>query len=127
MSTIYLTTEEQTVFASMPEAKGWKVVSETVPQDTQEAMNIRYGLMRLRDPQLKSFQEGVRSAKSQDDVIALVKNIDLTKLSDDDLSELYFAMGAVGITTVIAGLLTDKAPMDAIAAFSDIRHQLLLA
>jgi hypothetical protein len=56
-----------------------------------------------------------------------VKNIDLTKLSDDDLSELYFAMGAVGITTVIAGLLTDKAPMDAIAAFSDIRHQLLLA
>lgn len=125
MSTIYLTQAEQSVFSSLSDSKNWKVVSETVPQDTEQAMSIRYGLMRLRDPQLKSFQEGVRAAKSQQDVIALVKNLDLTKLSDDDLSELYFAMGAVGITTIIAGLLTDKAPVDAIAAFSEIRHELL--
>lgn len=132
MNTLYLTDKESSLFTTLASevTEGWQVEAEVLPiQDTPEKRVVRMSLLRIRDPKLVMVQQ---SAKSGDinTVIDAVKNHDLADVHEEDLKQIFFALGPVVVTKLIESMLpeakTDQ-DIEGITALTVIRHALLSA
>lgn len=130
MKTIYLYPAERTLFGKTPEDvhREFAVQDESMDFiDSPKRLHTRLSLVRLHDPKLLTLRDRVQSGE---DVLTAIKNLSIAEVGEDDLSELFFAMGPSLLTGFIMGLLS-SAKTDAdflsIAALADIRHALLIS
>jgi len=133
MTTLYLTPSEQQLFQALPSdlREGWTVEAETHGyNDTPPRMELRMALLRIHDPRLVAFREQVQTAKTIEEVVELIKLEDLSKVDEDDMAALFFALGPQYISSMIEVMLgevtTDK-DVEGITALTVIRHTILQA
>lgn len=130
---LHLTTNEQAILAVIPENLRKKVNIETetlMYADTPQRMQIRVKNMQLSAPGLLVFKKKVTEATTVEEVTGLLSTANLTALSEDDLSELYFAMGPDGVSTLIVQMLPhvrSEEDLEALISLCVIRHSLLLS
>ncbi len=128
---LYLTADEKKVFASLPAKlqEGWKVEMEKQKyEDTAKRRQIRFEFMDLHDKHLLEFREKAYGASSQREFEAIVETLDVTKLSEHDVRELFFAIGPDGMSLILYGLLSDAKTdddLESISALTHIRSMLL--
>ncbi len=131
MNTLYLTQQEKKTFDAWSNdlRNGWQVTAERdIPADTPAKLQMRLQLMHLRSPSLKSLAQGILPSMAPADVQKLLSAASLKDASDADLAELTFAMGASGLTNVIAAMLATAktdAELEQLAILTTLRHQLL--
>jgi len=128
---LWLTAEERTFFMTLPAElrDGWELQAETQTfTDTSERRAARLGLVRLHDPALLALRDKAKEASSPEALAALLAEMDLHDVTEDDLAELFFALGPDALTGLIAPLLraakTDG-DLDDVASLLLIRHSLL--
>jgi hypothetical protein len=130
MQPLWLTAHEQTLFKALPSSlrEGWEVRDETLTfKDSGEQRAARMSLMRLHDPKLIGFREEAQKLSSEE-LTALIKKTDLRGVSDDDIGELFFALGPDLLTRILDSMLqsaTSDSDLDDIAAMITVRHSLL--
>lgn len=130
---MYLTKDEKKMFEKVPEAlrKGWTVEEEKmVFEDSPTKVSIRMRNMTIKDPVLLALKEKASSTKAPEEVAKILGTVDLSKISQDDLAELYFAMGPVPLTTIIGNSFKGLTTVEAVAGLASvatIRHGLLLS
>ncbi len=123
--------QEQVLFDTLPDAlrEGWETEAETLSyEDTPQRRMIRLSLLRLHDPKLLAFREQAKQAQSAEEIAVLMESIDLKDVDEGDLAELFFALGPVTLSLLIAALLrTVKTDTDieGITALTVIRHSVL--
>ena len=131
MHPLYLTKDEQKMFKKLPDTlrDGWKVEEEKISfTDTPEARQMRLEVMRLSSPSIVEFQKKAMAAADEVAFKALVEATDFSKMSSDDVSELFFAIGPDDVSAMLDYLLSQvKADTDLenLSAFTAIRHGLL--
>ncbi len=126
-----LTPDEKKIFDALSDAlkEGWKVEVELpIPMDSPAKRLTRFELLQLRDPALMKLAERAKKTQDADEIVQFVQEADLTKVSYDDLTELFFAIGPSVLSQAIFDLFgtvkTDDELRD-IGALADIRHSLL--
>lgn len=133
MRTLHLTAQEQTLFHAFPDAlrDGWEMEAETLSyEDSLQRRMIRLSLLRLHDPKLLALRDQAQKADSVETIAALLVDFDLKEVDEDDLAELFFALGPVAITQLMAALFATAqtdADIEGITALSVIRHSVLAA
>ena len=133
MATLFLTKDERAVYDKLPESirTGHDVNNETIAfTDSEEKMAIRLRNLKLTDPKILALKDKASSIKTQEDFTKLVGSIDFSTVAQDDLIELYFAMGPDALTGFIAeGLKNVKSAEDfmSLVALTIIRHGLLIS
>ncbi len=130
---LYLTADESTVFQSLPDAvrDGWKVErEERTYADSPEKKATRISLMRLHDRKLLDFQKKAQTAQSDRELAAALASMDLKGVAEDDLAELFFALGPTALSMLIAELLAaakNDSDLEDIASLTAIRESILSA
>lgn len=133
MSTLFLTAAEKKLFDALPkEVKGeWTVEEERMTfEDSPEKRQVRLRNMQLKHPKLASLRNRAKSLKSSDEFQKLSEEIDFNAVSEDDLMELYFAMGPNILSEIIGMTLSNVKTSDGflgVVALTAIRHSLLVA
>ena len=133
MNTLYLTVEEKKIFDVLPVnlKEGWDVqVESRTYEDSPERRAARLSLMRLHDPKLLAFREKAQKVSSEEELKVLIRTMDLNGVIDDDLAELFFALGPVLLGQMIVSLLRDarsEKDVQDIAPLTDIRESQLNA
>ena len=131
MNTLHLTTSEQSAFDALSEQlrEGWTVKPETLTfKDTDHRRRIRFELLRIEDPAMQKFMASAAQAESPEAFEKLVQSTDFSDLSDSDFSELMFAIGPDGVTSMLgAALASVKTDEDVAyaAELSHVRHGIL--
>ncbi len=132
MPSIHLTKEEQKKFAPYQAMlpKGWDVQQETLTfDDSREKHAARIRNLHITYKPLLEAMRKAQAIGKTDDLIALSATIDLSKVPESELLELYFAMGPKAFTDVLAMMLAQglKDEKDMLVFVSDaiIRHKLL--
>lgn len=126
-----LTPDEKKIFDALSDAlkDGWKVEKELpIPLDSPIKRLTRFELLHLRDETLMRLAEHAKKTQEADEIVKFIQEADLSKVSHDDLTELFFAIGPSVLSQAIFDLLgkvkTDDELRD-IGALADIRHSLL--
>ncbi len=129
--TLFLTDSEKTMFEGLDSSakEGWDISEETLTfSDTEEYRKIRLELLRVHDPKLQELQKKALEAKTSEEMEELIAHIELQDLPEDDLMQLFFAMGPDVLTSFIKVYL-EQSKMDddleAVCALTSIRHALL--
>jgi hypothetical protein len=121
--TLFLTPDEQTRFGTLPEAlrQGRDVETETSTNlESDEQLEIRR--------QLASFKDDPTAIALADAIAAGKPASEWPEVPQAVLPELYFTIGARGVTAMINALLgeiADSEDIDLLAALTFIRHELL--
>ena len=129
--TLYLTADEQKTFAKLPApVRGaWSAKDEKLTfADNENRRRLRAEMMKVQSPVIKSLQEKVQTLSSEKEVQSLLKTIDLSGVSHEDLGELMFAFGPDGLTWMIAKAITDVSSEDDVsklAELTEVRHGML--
>jgi hypothetical protein len=129
--TLHLTKGERALFDKLPDnlREGWEVQDETrVFKDTPEKRRMRLELMRVSSPQLRDFQKKAPEMKTVDELLAAMDGVNLSALDDDDILQLYFAMGPGAVGALIVAHLSeaaDDSAVEGVSALSLIRFGLL--
>ena len=119
------------MFAALPEAlkEGWEVKAEDGTfKDSEELRRIRFGLMHVQHPALQAVKRGAIEDFADDQkVLQLLLTVNPDDVNEDDMGELLFAVGPVGLGGFIANLLpqagTDE-HLNFIASLTNARHEL---
>lgn len=133
MTTLYLTTEEQEKFASLAPSlrEGWTVETESLPiEDSAAKRAIRFQLLRVRDARLLQLRDSIANAKDIDAVVTLIRDQNLKDIHEEDLQQIFFALGPVVVTKLIQSMLSEvqtDTDIEGITALTVIRHSLLSA
>lgn len=94
-------------------------------QDDEKTQMIRMGFTRLHDHKLRAFYSKSPSVKTQEEFLELAKKVNFDDVPKEDLIELFFAMGADGMSVLIYSMLprakTD-ADLDCVAYLSALRN-----
>jgi hypothetical protein len=129
VTALYLTAEEKKMFDGLPQKlrEGWTVELETGTfQDDEDHMRMRQQMARFHDPELRRLQKKIMD-KSEKEIADVIREVDLSNLSDDDLSQMYFVLGPQVLGSVIRVLLADVSSDDALeglASLTNVRHLL---
>ena len=125
MNTLHLTTDERRAFDALPAAlrEGWETVEETgTAYESDEALRIRAYMSSLGDlPHVKAILDEARAGRITD-------LSGLQDIPERHQKELFFTIGATGLSFIIAGSLktaTTDDDIEGIAWLSKIRHELL--
>ena len=129
-TTIFLTTEEKEGFNSLAdELKGdWEVQDEAINyKESAEKQRMRCKLMKLSDPALQKAFDEVQNLKEGDQEAfnKWAGSLDLSELNDEDMNEIFYALGPVSISNMIKQMLTaakEADDVEYVAAISAIRH-----
>jgi hypothetical protein len=125
--TLHFTPSELAHYEKLPAAlrEGWIVKEETgTAYETEEVLEIRRAMLRFqKNPSLQPLLEKLK------------QNIPLEQLTSKDLPEeilpdLFFGMGARGVTVLIElafGNVKDEEDVAGLAGLTKIRHDLLEA
>ena len=133
MNTLFLFQEEQSTFEALSPAlrEGWEVETETATyEDSAEKQIMRLSILRLHDPTLKELRQKAQNANSAEEIATLLQDFDLKDVDEDDLAELFFAMGPTVLSQLISSLLASAKTDDdveGITALTTIRHSVLHA
>ena len=127
---LILTADEKKIFDSLSDTlkDGWKVENEVpLPPDSAAKRKARYELMKIQNAELQSLVQ--QSMNADVDVLATkIDEMDLSTMSYADLIELFFALGPVSLSAIIAHLLSEARTDDDIrniGALTAICHSLL--
>jgi hypothetical protein len=127
MQSLLLTSSEKALFSALQESvrEGWVVEDAgTIPADDPARRMMRLHLMRFHSPSLASFQAAVRADASPESLAAHIAATDLSMVSHEDFTEMFFALGPEVLSFVIAGLLQHVArdqDLELIAGLTVIR------
>lgn len=131
MNKLHLTPAEQSLFEALPEAlrEGWEVASETLTYtDNPQKQVVRLSLLRLHDPTLKAFREKVMQCEGMEQIVSLIQNTDLSDVQEEDIAQLFFALGPEVLSRMITAMLSQASAdkhIETIAGFASIRHSIL--
>jgi hypothetical protein len=124
-TTLYLRPEERKIFEKLPEPlrDGWVVREETLQSfESPRQIQMRLHLADFRgEPALEKVTQCFRKGGD-------LSKLSLAALPTDAQSELYFAIGARGVTILVEGLLRKIRSDDDLLALSlltSVRHKLL--
>jgi len=130
MNTLYLFPAEQTVFDSLSAdlKDGWSVeAEEKTYEDSAQKRAIRLSMARVHDPVLMHLRDKAYKAGTVEEVAGYINETDLKRVDEDDIAELFFALGPDIIGRLIAYMLqTAKTDTDieGIVSLSLIRHEI---
>lgn len=134
MPTIYLTTNEQTLFRNVPAhlAKEIDAKVETLSfGDSQEKYDVRLRNLHLTSKPLFEAMKKAKSIKSMADLSALSSSVDFSQVPEKDILEVYYVMGPQVFTDTLNLMLLKglKTPEDMQVFVSNalIRHELLVS
>lgn len=130
MGTLYLTTEEKVYFEQYPakNRKEWTVTDEKqVFDDTKERFMVRISMMKLRSPELLELQEKVKKLPNEQEILKLLDSIKISQIPDEDLFEIFFAIGPKLMTVYILDLLSKQSDLSLVSALTFIRNSILTA
>lgn len=128
MNTLYLTATEKKLFDALSEnlKEGWQIADADISYDeTPEKRLIRFRLVRLQDPALKTFQEKAIAAKTEEEISDLLASFDMASLNEVDMTEIMYAMGPDLIGGVIEHYLKhveNDEDIEGIASISVFRN-----
>lgn len=132
LQTAFLTEQEQQQFSVLPKElrDGWSIELEKFPiKDSEEKRLVRMSLLRIRDPKLTLLREKAENGDI-DALIDSIKNTDLSGVNEEDLQQIFFAIGPVTLTKLIEYMIPtaqiDK-EVEGVTALTVIRHSLLSA
>ena len=131
MNTLYLTADEIKLFDALSDdlKEGWETEEETIVyEDTEEQRNLRLDFMEISDPVAKDIQEKAKGAKSPQDAGAVLEGYDMGNLAEDDMWEVFFALGPDVLTSMIEKFFAevkDDKGVENISTLSIVRHELL--
>jgi hypothetical protein len=127
MNTIYLTQAEQRLFQALPEKlrSFWTVSPEKIGyEESQAKQRVRCKFMKL-SPALKKGMDQIGAISSQESFEKWAASIDISKLTDNDLKEVFYALGPVSIGRMLEQMIPGAVSGDdveAVAAIAAIRH-----
>jgi len=129
-TTIFLTAEEKKLFNPLSdELKGdWEVQDEVINyEESAEKQRMRCKLMKLSDPELQKAFDEIQSieADSQESFAKWVDSLKLAELNDDDINEIFYALGPVSISKMLVQMIAqakNNEDIEFIAAIAAIRH-----
>lgn len=131
MTNIHLTASEQKFYDKLSSdlKGGWTVEQEVLQSnDSPAKRKMRLHLMKVHDPVIKVFLESAAGAKSSEELAELLISTSLKDVHDNDLEELFFALGPDALSDFIASELqkvkTDD-DLESVVALTVIRHSLL--
>ncbi len=134
MLTLQLTKAEMTLFQALPESvrNGWKTEEELLTfEDTPSRRSMRMSVIKLTDPRLLRLRTQVSELQQKpQDAKKLMDDMDFSDVNDDDLLQLFYAMGPDVLTFMIVQLLQPTAndeDVQMVASLSMIRHLILFA
>lgn len=125
---LHLTADEKKLFDKLPASlkEGWEVKEERGEyEDSEMKRMLRMTFVRLKDPALKQLQEKLKNVKDQNEVLRIARTADFSGASQEDLEELFFAMGSDNMGMVIRLQLADARSdddLDAVSMLSNVRH-----
>lgn len=131
MNTLYLTVEEQKLFDALSSdmREGWQTqMEEGRYEDSADKQMIRLSLVRLHDPRLLKLRAQAEQAGSIEEVASLIQDMNLEDVDEDDLAELFFALGPAVLSRLILDLLTaanSDGDVEGVTALTVIRHSIL--
>ncbi len=125
MTPLHLTLAEQSLFKKLPASlqEGWEVKEETSQAyETDEQLQMRFQMASFKkDAAVQNLATKLQAGKQ-------IEKLSLDAVPAHFLQELYFTIGARGVTTFMAVLLqnlgTDE-DVQALAGLSQIRHEIL--
>ncbi len=126
---LYLTPAERAsaTFLSEPWTNECVVQEETMAfADTDKLLQVRRSVAAFEDPRLKKMQKA--TTKNQHDLAKEVEAMDMSALSDADVSQFFFVLGPTFLSGVIATqIMATKTPEDlqALCDLTQVRHGLL--
>lgn len=126
--TLFFTAEEQVMFDALSHelTDGWDVKIEIIKyKDTPQLMQVRMRNMTLKDPQLLVLKGKLND---MNDIQTLANTVEIASVDEEDLMELYYALGPDVLTHFISeGLahVQSKHDIDAIHSLSVVRNVLL--
>lgn len=130
-TTLYLTQAEQAQYDGLSEAlrEGWDTEEEVLQfNDDVKKRQVRLDLMDLDSKKLENLILRCGPTCTEPQLEELVAEMDFSKLSDADLWEICFALGADAMTYMLGKLLqnvqTDE-QLEGICAFTFLRHEFL--
>lgn len=123
-----------TLFQALPESvrNGWKTEEELLTfEDTPSRRSMRMSVIKLTDPRLLRLRTQVSELQQKpQDAKKLMDDMDFSDVNDDDLLQLFYAMGPDVLTFMIVQLLQPTAndeDVQMVASLSMIRHLILFA
>lgn len=131
MNTLYLTAEEQRLFDALSSdmREGWQTQMEDERYaDSADKQMIRLSLVRLHDPRLLKLKKQAEQAGSIEEVATLIQSMNLKDVDEDDLAELFFALGPAALSRLIVDLLAaakSDSDVEGVTALTIIRHSIL--
>lgn len=131
MTTFYLTKEEQILFSKLPEelTKGSVIENEGKFDDSEEKRKLRFSTVKFASPALLKFQKQAEQAKTDEELVALVENVD-TEVDSDELMRLFFAIGPDGLSAMIESMINEAETaedMNTIASLGRIRKEISIS
>lgn len=134
MHMLNLTKTELDLFNALPVAvqDGWKTVEEQLTfEDTDYRRHMRMSVMKIHDPQLLTLRSKLYELSAKpEEAQKVLDDLDISTVNDDDMLQLFYAMGPDPLTFMILQLLQPGADDESIkmaSALSIIRHVILLA
>jgi hypothetical protein len=130
--TLFLTSEEQQhLRLEGALAQEWKIVTEKgVPTDSDKDRAIRMAFLSVQDSSLQDVARLARSGVAASLILAAILRLSLERVSESDLAELFFALGPVSLTALIATILEEgitQKTAPALALIAAVRHSYLVA
>ncbi len=128
---LLLTADEKKTFdaLSAPLKEGWKTQNETITTyERPDELFMRYKIAHFNDPACKALATAARSATSAKDFEKIAGTFDITKVSQEQMAELFFVLGTRVISAMLASLLAkakDDEDMEGIAGLTAIRRMLI--
>jgi hypothetical protein len=130
MNTLLLTAGEQKIFQSLPGSlqEGWTVTEQgTLSQETVAQLALRLKMARFNDPTLQNVVETLKAGMNSASLEQAASSVDLTKLSSEQLAELFFVLGIGVLNAMIAALLkraTTDEDVEGLSGLTQIRSLL---
>lgn len=133
-NTLHLTKGELELFNKLSDAvrNGWKPVEEVLTfEDTTHRRYMRMSVMKLHDPRLLGLRDQLMNMQEKpEEARKLLDSLDVSSINDDDMMQLFYAMGPDALSFMIIQILMDNpddAALEMVASLSMIRHMILFA
>ncbi len=130
---LYFTPAEQTLFAQLPASlqEGWEIAEERpLPVESPRQREVRLMLARIHDPKLLALRDKAMKATSAQEVAALLEDTTLEGVANDDLAQLFFALGPTALSSLLENQIrsaTTDDDLSFVEGLTVIRHAMLPA
>ena len=127
---LLLTESERTIFDGLSEKlkEGWTVKTVKIHVfETSDELYMRYKIAHFTDPVCVALAKNAQNAKSAQEFEKIASSIDLSRVSQEQLAELFFVLGVRVMSAMISYLLahaTTDEDLEGIAVLTNVRQML---